>query len=196
VTGTSTDDLLGVLYFKDVVRVVTQNPEHDGRLARDAARPPVFVPESKRADDLLREMQSAANHIAMVVDEYGGIAGLVTIEDVLEEIVGELTDEHDRSGPEVEAVGHDSYRVPARLPLDDLGDLFDVEIDDDDVDSVGGLLAKALGKVPIAGSGADAHGLHLVADHVEGRRRKLATVLVSRAAAPTPDHEPTDGDDR
>jgi CBS domain containing-hemolysin-like protein len=182
VIGPSTDDLLGVLYFKDVVRVVTENPEHAARLARDAARTPVFVPESKRADDLLRELQAAANHIAIVVDEYGGIAGLVTIEDVLEEIVGELTDEHDRTGPDVEDLGGGTFRVPARLGLDDLGDLFDLEIDDDDVDSAGGLLTKALGKVPITGSGADAHGLHLVAERVEGRRRKLATVLVTRSA--------------
>ncbi|PJI93364.1 hemolysin family protein [Luteimicrobium subarcticum] len=185
VIGESTDDLLGVLYFKDVVRVLEQQGNAPTalaeRTAHDVARPPVFVPESKPVDDLLREMQAAANHIALVVDEYGGIAGLVTIEDLLEEIVGELTDEHDRSGPEVEDLGDGTYRVPARLGLDDLGELFGVEIEDDDVDTAGGLLAKALGKVPIAGSGADVHGVRLVAERVEGRRRRLASLLASRA---------------
>ncbi|MEK8228588.1 transporter associated domain-containing protein [Oerskovia sp. M15] len=107
------------------------------------------MPESKPVDDLLREMQASASHIAMVVDEYGGVAGLVTIEDALEEIVGELTDEHDRSGPEIEDLGDGTYRIPARLSLDELGELFDLDIEDDDVDTVGGLLAKALGKVPL-----------------------------------------------
>ncbi|MFC8734095.1 hemolysin family protein [Luteimicrobium sp. NPDC057192] len=181
VVGRSTDDLLGVLYFKDVTRLVTDGNGGGQRLARDAARPAVFVPESKPVDDLLREMQAAASHIAIVVDEYGGIAGLVTIEDALEEIVGELTDEHDHTGPEVEDLGDGRYRVPARLALDDLGDLFGLRIDDDDVDTAAGLLAKALGKVPLAGSSAETHGLHLVADRVEGRRRRLATLVVGRA---------------
>jgi CBS domain containing-hemolysin-like protein len=187
VVGRSTDDLLGVLYFKDVTRLVTDGNGGGQRLARDAARPAVFVPESKPVDDLLREMQAAASHIAIVVDEYGGIAGLVTIEDALEEIVGELTDEHDHTGPEVEDLGDGRYRVPARLALDDLGDLFGLRIDDDDVDTAAGLLAKALGKVPLAGSSADTHGLHLVADRVEGRRRRLATLVVGRTERPEAD---------
>jgi len=196
VVGRSVDDLLGVLYFKDVVRLVTQEAGGNGgaqRPANTAARPAVFVPESKPVDDLLREMQAAANHIAIVVDEYGGIAGLVTIEDALEEIVGELTDEHDRSGPEVEDLGDGRYRVPARLALDDLGDLFGLRIEDDDVDTAAGLLAKALGKVPLAGSRAETHGLHLVADRVEGRRRRLATLVVGRAERPDADQHRDDG---
>jgi CBS domain containing-hemolysin-like protein len=109
VTGTGTDDLIGVCYFKDVVRVLQTAPEAENRPVSDVARPAVFVPESKPVDDLLREMQSSASHIAMVVDEYGGIAGLVTIEDALEEIVGELTDEHERTGE------------PGRWPLPGVG---------------------------------------------------------------------------
>ncbi|GMA25533.1 hypothetical protein GCM10025864_32920 [Luteimicrobium album] len=198
VVGRSVDDLLGVLYFKDVVRLVTDGNGGAQRLARDAARPAVFVPESKPVDDLLREMQAASNHIAIVVDEYGGIAGLVTIEDALEEIVGELTDEHDHSGPEVEDLGDGRYRVPARLGLDDLGDLFGLRVDDDDVDTAAGLLAKALGKVPLAGSSADAQGLHLVADRVEGRRHRLATLVVgparSAAGAEEDDHTAAAGE--
>jgi CBS domain containing-hemolysin-like protein len=123
----------------------------------------------------------------MVVDEYGGIAGLVTIEDALEEIVGELTDEHDPSAPQVEDLGGGTFLVPARLGRDELGELFGVEVDDDDVDTAGGLLAKALGKVPIPGSAGEIHGLRLVAQGTEGRRKRVARVLVSRAPQREPD---------
>ncbi|HWS58272.1 MAG TPA: transporter associated domain-containing protein, partial [Actinotalea sp.] len=149
-----------------------------------------FVPESKPVDDLLREMQAGSSHIALVVDEYGGIAGLVTIEDALEEIVGELTDEHDRSGPEVEDLGDGVFRVPSRLPVDELGELFELDLEDDDVDTAGGLLAKALGKVPLLGASAEVTGLVLTADRVEGRRKQVSTLVVRRARpgpAPAPD---------
>jgi CBS domain containing-hemolysin-like protein len=187
VIGESVDDLRGVLYLKDVVRAVpgALGPAEAGADGLDApaismARPAVFVPESKPVDDLLRDLRDGSSHIAMVVDEYGGIAGLVTIEDALEEIVGELTDEHDPSAPVVEDLGDGVFRVPARLGRDELGELFGIEVEDEDVDTVGGLLAKALGKVPLPGSVGDIHGLHLVAERVEGRRRRLATVLASR----------------
>ena len=183
VVGESVDDLLGVLYMKDVVRRLHSQPGSDDEPVRSLLRPAVFVPESKPVDDLLREMQRSSSHIAMVVDEYGGIAGLVTIEDALEEIVGELRDEHDRREAQVEDLGGGVFRVPARLPLDELGDLFGVEIEDDDVDSAGGLLAKALGKVPLAGSSATWGPLLLEAERVEGRRKQLATLLVR--VAPT-----------
>jgi CBS domain containing-hemolysin-like protein len=147
---------------------------------RTLARPAVFVPESKPVDDLLRELRDGSSHMAIVVDEYGGIAGLVTIEDALEEIVGELTDEHDPEQPAVEDLGGGVYRVPARLGRDELGELFGLDVEDEEVDTAGGLLAKALGRVPLPGSSGDIHGLHLVADRVEGRRRRLATVLASR----------------
>ncbi|WP_029288954.1 hemolysin family protein [Cellulomonas sp. HZM] len=194
VVGDSVDDLRGVLYLKDVVRRLPVAPgerdDSDDVLDAPAgalARPAVFVPESKPVDDLLRELQSGSSHIAMVVDEYGGIAGLVTIEDALEEIVGELTDEHDASALEVEDLGGGTFRVPARLGRDELGELFGLEVEDEDVDSAGGLLAKALGKVPLPGSTGEIHGLRLVADRVEGRRRRLASVLVSLAEPPTDD---------
>lgn len=181
VIGESVDDLLGVLYLKDVVRrwTTVEGSQHepvDGLL-----RAPVFVPESKPVDDLLHEMQRGAFHMAMVVDEFGGIAGLVTIEDALEEIVGELTDEHDLSGPEVEELDNGTFRIPARLPLDELGELFELQIEDDDVDTAGGLLAKSLGKVPLAGSSAEVTGLLLAAERVEGRRKRVATLVVRRA---------------
>lgn len=182
VIGESVDDLRGVLYLKDVVQRLQVAPEAADAPVSSVARPPVFVPESKPVDDLLRELQEGSSHLAMVVDEYGGIAGLVTIEDALEEIVGELTDEHDRSGPEVEDLGDGTFRVPARLPRDQLGELFDLDVEDDDVDSAGGLLTKAIGKVPIPGATGDIHGLHLVAERTEGRRRRLATLIVSLSA--------------
>jgi len=197
VTGDDVDDLRGVLYLKDIVRRLPIAPgerdESDDVLdapASSLVRPAIFVPESKPVDDLLRELQAGASHIAMVVDEYGGIAGLVTIEDALEEIVGELTDEHDPSALAVEEVSPGVYRVPARLGRDEVGELFGLEVDDEDVDSAGGLLTKALGKVPLPGSAGDIHGLHLVAERVEGRRRRLATVLVSEVERHDADDEP------
>lgn len=192
VVGESVDDVVGVLYLKDVVRRRHTHPDCDGEPVDPLVRAPSFVPESKPVDDLLRAMQQGAFHMAMVVDEFGGIAGLVTIEDALEEIVGELIDEHDRSGPEVEDVGDGSFRVPSRLPVDELGELFDLELDDDDVDTAGGLLAKALGKVPLVGSSAVVGDLELTADRVEGRRRRLSMLTVRRVAVTESD----DGDDR
>jgi CBS domain containing-hemolysin-like protein len=183
VIGESVDDLVGIAYFKDVARVVDSDRSAGDRPVADVVRSAVFVPESKPADDLLRQMQGSRSHIAVVVDEYGGIAGLVTIEDVLEELVGELTDEHDTvEVAEPEDLGDGLFRVPSRLPVDELGELFDLRLDDDDVDTAGGLLAKAIGKVPLVGSTADVGGLHLVAERVEGRRKQLATMLVSRVA--------------
>jgi CBS domain containing-hemolysin-like protein len=197
VVGESVDDVVGVAYLKDVVAAVHWPVDRGGsrrdpsqRPASDVARDAVFVPESKPIDDLLREMQASASHIALVVDEYGGVAGLVTIEDLLEEVVGELTDEHDTVPvQEVEDLGGGVLRVPARLPVDELGDLFDLRLDDDDVDTAGGLLAKVLGKVPLAGSSVEVGGVHLEAERVEGRRKQISTILVHRTE---PAAEPDD----
>ena len=143
-------------------------------------RPCLFVPDSKPADDLLREMQASRTHVAIVVDEYGGTAGMVTIEDILEEIVGEIADEYDTDSPDVVALSEGAYRVNARFDVDDLAELFGVRIVDEDVDSVGGLLAKHLGLVPIPGSEAEVAGLLLRAEGPTGRRNRIATVHVSR----------------
>jgi CBS domain containing-hemolysin-like protein len=147
-------------------------------------RPAVFVPDSKPLDDLLREMQRDRNHMALLVDEYGAIAGLVTIEDVLEEIVGEIADEYDTDEvAPVEELGDNTFRVSARLPIEDVGELYDIEFEDDlDVDTVGGLVALELGRVPLPGAEVVSHGLRLQA---EGRRDhrgrvRIETVLVSR----------------
>ncbi|MEN5073649.1 hemolysin family protein [Isoptericola cucumis] len=194
VVGDDVDDLVGVAYLKDVARVLEQDPDASTWPVEDVARAAVFVPESKPADDLLREMQALRSHIAVVVDEYGGIAGLVTVEDVIEELVGELTDEHDTAREEEpEDLGDGTFRVPARMPVDELGELFDLRLDDDDVDTAGGLLAKALGKVPLTGSAAETGGLHLEAEHVEGRRKKLATLL-ARRVSPAGTDDPAAGD--
>jgi CBS domain containing-hemolysin-like protein len=178
------DDALGVAYLKDTALVLQARPGAKDDPISEVMRPALFVPESKPADDLLRELQTLGTHIALVVDEYGGVAGLVTMEDLLEEIVGELTDEHDPAPLEAEPLGDGVYRVPARLELDELGELFDREVDDDDVDTVGGLLAKAVGRVPIAGSQGEVDGIILTAERTEGRRKQLSTVLVRLAPRP------------
>lgn len=182
VVGDSADEVLGVLFFKDAARVLLNSSDPGSRKVLDIMRPVSFYPESKRVDELLREMQATAQHIAMAVDEYGGVAGMVTIEDIIEEIVGELVDEHDVAAPEIENLGLGRYRVPARLALDELGELFDREIDDEDVDTVAGLLAKVLGKIPISGSKALTHDLEIIADSFAGRRKQLSAVIVSDMA--------------
>ncbi|MDJ0323641.1 hemolysin family protein [Cryobacterium sp. PH31-AA6] len=178
------DDVTGILYLRDVARLVYERPPNVETLTvAELERPAVFVPESKKADDLLRQMQLESNHLAMVVDEYGGIAGLVTLEDLIEELVGDISDEYDRDVALVEDLGQGHFRVSARLPVDELGELFDLELDDDEVDSVGGLLAKALGRLPVAGSVARTSGLVLTAERTEGRRKRISTVLVERDEA-------------
>lgn len=178
------DDVTGILYLRDVARLFYERPVNAEDLTvGELARPALFVPESKKVDDLLRQMQLESNHLAMVVDEYGGIAGLVTLEDLIEELVGDISDEYDRDLPLVEDLGDWRYRVSARLPVGELGELFNLDLEDDDVDSVGGLLAKALGRLPVAGSVASTSGLILTAERTEGRRKRISTVLVERDEA-------------
>ncbi|HWH26894.1 MAG TPA: hemolysin family protein [Pseudolysinimonas sp.] len=180
VIGKDADDVLGVLYLRDLARLAYEHPEGSTTTVAELARPALFVPESKKADDALRQMQLDSNHLAMVVDEYGGIAGLVTMEDLIEELVGDISDEYDRELPDVTELGDGVFRVSARLPTDELGDLFGIELDDDDVDSAGGLLTKAWGRLPVAGSTATVSGLVLRAERVEGRRKLLRTLIVER----------------
>jgi CBS domain containing-hemolysin-like protein len=179
VIGENVDDVLGIVYLKDLVVYA------DPRTVRvaEAMRPPVFVPDSKRLDTLLAEMQRDRKHMALLVDEYGSIAGLVTIEDILEEIVGEIADEYDTDEtPPVEQLDDDRYRVSARLSLDDLGELLGMELAEEDVDTVGGLLGHALGRVPLPGSRVEVDGLILTGEggpDARGRVR-VNTVLVQR----------------
>ena len=184
VIGEDIDEILGVLYLRDVARLHYERPLGAEQItASELARPALFAPESQKADSLLRQMQLDSNHLAMVVDEYGGIAGLATLEDIIEELVGDISDEYDHDLAEYEDLGNGQYRVSARLPVDELGDLFGIELDDDEVDSVGGLLTKTLGRLPVVGSTATVSGLVLRADRTEGRRRRLSTVLVERDQA-------------
>jgi CBS domain containing-hemolysin-like protein len=202
VVGEDTDDILGLLYFKDVARRLNAAPEDARQPVTIVMRPMQFIPESKPVDDLLREMQREQNHFAIVVDEYGGTAGLITIEDIIEEIVGEIADEHDREAPGVEALEDGTLRVPASLDIDDLAEIFDVTIDEEDVDTVGGLLTKVIGRVPIVGSSGTVSGLTLTAERMAGRRHRVASVIVHRAtpeeaeAALAPETEDAHGHSR
>jgi CBS domain containing-hemolysin-like protein len=184
VIGENLDDVLGFAYLKDLVRRDFEAPDVEfTQRVDEVMRPAHFVPDSKPVDALLAEMQADRQHIAVVVDEYGGTAGLITIEDLLEEIVGEITDEFDEEEIEVEVLEEGgSARVSSRFPVDDLHELFGFEVDEEDVDSVGGLMAKHLGRVPIPGSHVEAHGLRFEAEQATGRRNKIGTVLISTAA--------------
>jgi CBS domain containing-hemolysin-like protein len=197
VVGENADDIVGIAYLKDLVRQTQEGADLSaGSPAKSLAnetvgsvmRPAIFVPDSKHADQLLRDMQAQRIHLAVVIDEYGGTAGLVTIEDILEEIVGEITDEYDQGRPEVEWLGEPGdldtgARVSARLGLDELGELFHRDLEDEDVETVSGLLAKRLGKVPIPGSSVRHDGLTLIAESTEGRRRRIGTVLVRQTGS-------------
>jgi CBS domain containing-hemolysin-like protein len=187
VVGENEDDVTGIAYLKDIVK---WSHEHPGAEATEkiatVMRPASYVPDSKPIDELLRQMQAQRNHVAIVIDEYGGTAGLVTIEDILEEIVGEITDEYDNEQPPVDRLPDGSARVTARLPVTELEELFNVRIDAEDVETVAGLLAHALGRVPIAGSVATVSGLRLTAENLAGRRNKIGTVLVE----PEPGEQP------
>ncbi|MCW2588741.1 MAG: hypothetical protein JWQ86_1168 [Mycobacterium sp.] len=182
VIGENVDDVVGVVYLKDLVQqAYSTNGGIDARVG-EVMRQPVFVPDSKPLDELLREMQRDRNHMALLVDEYGAIAGLVTIEDVLEEIVGEIADEYDTDEvAPVEELGDKNFRVSARLPLEDLAELYELELDDDlDVDTVGGLLAHELGRVPLPGAEVTWDTLRLRAEGGRDHRGRVrvGTVLV------------------
>ncbi len=177
VVGEDADEVIGVLYLRDVARHLFESTNLSTPVEK-LSRPAVYVPESQKVDDLLRQMQSQSNHLAMVVDEYGGIAGLVTMEDVIEELVGEISDEYDRGPVEVQAIEEGKFRVSARLPIDELGDLFDLELEDEDVDSVGGLLVKELGRFPQPGSSVETSGIKLTAERIEAHGTRLKTVIV------------------
>ncbi|HJQ47892.1 MAG TPA: hemolysin family protein [Amycolatopsis sp.] len=181
VIGESVDDIAGVVNLKDLVRANLD--DGSAKPVAELMYPASFVPDSKRLDDLLKEMQVSHNHMAIAVDEYGGTAGLLTIEDILEEIVGEITDESDHDErPPVEHLDDQSVRVSARLPVDDLGELFGLELDDHDVETVGGLLAQRLGRVPLPGAEAEVGGLRLHAEGGKDRRGRMRiTTVVVRA---------------
>jgi CBS domain containing-hemolysin-like protein len=184
VIGENIDDVVGVVNIKDLVRA-SMSDGGNARPVADVMNPAVFIPDSKQLDALLREMQVSRNHVAIAVDEYGGTAGLVTLEDIVEEIVGEITDESDTDErPPVEHLPDGAVRVSARLGVDDLGELYGIDLADHDVDTVVGLLAERLGRVPLPGAEAEVAGLRL---HAEGGkdhrgRMRISTVVVRPAA--------------
>ncbi|MBG6095356.1 hemolysin family protein [Nocardioides sp. WG-D5] len=189
----SLDDIIGMVYLKDVVARDFEAPEVETtQRVESLMRQPTWVPDSKPVDELLAEMQQHRQHIAVVVDEYGGTAGLITIEDILEEIVGEITDEYDVEDREPLHLGDGSWRVPSRFLVSDLEELIGFPVEEDDVDSVRGLMAKHLGLVPIPGSEVEAHGLCFVAEEAAGRRNRIGTVRIS---AVVPDEPEADDED-
>ena len=185
VIGENADDIVGVIYLKDMVRRTFEHHDAEREDTVDSLmRATSFVPDSKPADELLKDMQAARVHVAIVVDEYGGTAGLVTIEDILEEIVGEIADEYDTAAPEVTQLDDDRYRVLSRMNLDDFAELTQMEInaEDEGVDTVLGLMAKRLGRVPIPGAEVVENGWSLVAERGAGRRNRIGAVLATRIA--------------
>ena len=174
------DDVVGIAYTKDLMRAERGG---DGlRPVGEYARPAVFVPETKRVSRLMREMQEQKFHQAIVVDEYGGTAGLVTLEDLIEELVGEIVDEYDVEDPQVQPLGDGEVSVSARLPVDELNELLDAELPEGDWDTVGGLVFNLLGRVPVVGDSVDVDGVRLVVDKVQGHR--IGRLRVRRHTAP------------
>lgn len=179
VLGESFDDVRGILYLKDAMAAARDTAGGGlGQAVASLMRPARFEPESKRVMDLLKEMQRESTHVAVVVDEYGGTAGLVTLEDLIEELVGDIADEYDNEKPEVVMQEDGTFRISSRLGIWELGETFGVELGDDDVDTVGGLLAKHLGRVPIIGSEVVVEGIHIKAIGSRGRRNKIGTLQV------------------
>lgn len=185
VVGDGVDDVLGMVYLKDVAKRIFDFPDAERlETVGDLMRPATFVPDSKPAAELMRDMQLRHSHVVVVVDEFGGTAGLATIEDIIEEIVGEIVDEYDLETEPVVELEPGLYRISSRLQVDELGDLFDVELDDEDVETVGGLMAKLLNVVPIPGSRVTYEGIEMTADKAVGRRHQIGTVLVRQVSNP------------
>lgn len=172
-----TDEVEGVVYLRDAAGFhLRRADETDSATVARIMKPAMFVPELQRADDLLRQMQREANHLALVVDEYGGISGLVTLEDLIEELLGDISDEHDREAPEVQPLEDGLFKVSGKLPIDRLGEVFGVDLEDDEVDSVGGLVAKHLGRLAEVGDSVVVAGIELTALETERKRQRLVAV--------------------
>lgn len=183
------DHIVGLVYAKDLLKILDGPSDDRTVLTEDMLREPLFIPETKTLEDLLREFQQKRVHIAIVVDEYGGVAGLVTIEDLLEEIVGEIEDEFDYGEPQIEEIAENEYRMDARTGLDDLREHLDVTVEADGFDTVGGLVYHRLGKIPTVGDAVDFDGLTIEVISTVGRR--LQKLKVTTRADPS-----GSGDDR
>jgi len=180
VIGDGRDEVLGILLAKDLLRWLSRGDKQPFPL-RDSMRPAIFVPESKRLNVLLRDFRASRNHMAIVVDEYGGVAGLVTIEDVIEQIVGEIDDEHDiEEGVSIKQHGEGHYTVKALTSIEDFNTQFDTEYSEDEYDTVGGLVIKAFGHLPRRGETLDLDGMTLKVLRADNRRVHLVRVLIPR----------------
>jgi putative hemolysin len=179
------DDVVGLAYTKDMIRTVRSGKGEDP--VRSHVRIAHFVPETKRVSDLMREMQAETFHLAIVVDEYGGTAGLVTLEDLIEELVGEIVDEFDVEEAQVEELGGGELRVSARLPVDEVNDLIHASLPTGPWDTVGGLVFDLLGHVPAAGESVTVDGMQLVVDRVNGRRIERVRIVPMAGARPADD---------
>jgi CBS domain containing-hemolysin-like protein len=194
------DTVVGIVYAKDVLRQLAVGSAHALESWSELVRRPTFVPETKRCDELLRELQAGTVHLALVVDEYGELVGLVSIEDILEEIVGEIVDEHDHEEPLVEPLEDGTLRIDARLGVDDLNELLDASLPEEGWDTVGGLVFGTLGRVPVEGETVEFDGTVITVERVQGRR--VGKVIVRHGAddedepdpdAPEPDHSSMSG---
>jgi putative hemolysin len=182
------DDIVGALYAKDLLADVVNGQGDETDAWHRLIRPTPFVPTSKRIDAQLREFQASRTHMAIVTDEFGGTAGLLTIEDILEEIVGEIHDEYDEDGPQIEQDGTDRFWVAGVVPLDDIADRLGVDFEVEDVSTVGGLVYELFGRVPRSGEAATRAGFRIVVERV--RRRRVERVYFERVGASAPGKAP------
>ena len=193
VTGENIDNIIGIAYVKDLAkRALDHHEAETTEKVEQHMRPAVFVPENKEAAELLKEMQRDQIHLAIVVDEYGGTAGIITIEDIIEEIVGEIADEYDDGVEEFNWISENKARAKASMHIEDLADELKIEINReefDDVDTIGGYMAEKLGRVPIAGSTINLHGFSITSERPIGRRRRISSVIIERLEEEVDEHE-------
>ena len=193
VVGTGPDNIIGIVYVKDLAkRALDHHEAEQSENIEEHMRPATFVPEIKMADELLKEMQRNQIHLAVVVDEYGGTAGIITIEDIIEEIVGEIEDEFDDGEDHFTWLSSNMARANASLHIEDLADELKIEINESDfagIDTIGGLMAQKLGRVPIAGSTISLNGWSITSERPIGRRRRISSVLIERLETEIEDHE-------
>lgn len=185
VSSGDSDDIAGIIYLRDVAAFnYRRGDESETVPITKVMKPAQFVPDLQLAGDLLRQMQQRANHLALAVDEYGGIAGLVTLEDLIEELLGEISDEHDREVPEIVDLGDGQFQVSARLDVDELGELFGRELEDDEVETVGGLVAKHLGRLAEEGDVVIVDGIELTVAQIERKRQRLVSAVARWVGLP------------
>lgn len=184
VIGSNIDEIIGIAYVKDLAkRALDHHEAETTEKVEQHLRPAVFVPENKEAVDLLHEMQRDQIHLAIVVDEYGGTAGIITIEDIIEEIVGEIADEYDDGVEEFVWLSENKARAKATMHIEDLAEALSIEIPEEEfegIDSIGGLMAHQLGRVPIAGSTINLHGFSVTSERPIGRRRRISSIIIER----------------